>query len=290
MAAATTAGIVDGASEQKPNYLSEQYHSAQAELAVPALPPPTSTAALPEQSRETPEDKTFSPPTALQPNPEPSSAVAPTDMDDHTQSRPMSQESSDLDIVPDQKALDASSSAVAVPNGVPASTFTSSSDVPVPVDPSNDVPLNTADVQRNDVSKTTASPFPETAAETPDGTQGFDASAAVEAVKPLASDHEDASTPAVTGPTAPKPRLPHDKIGMLEDRIKDDPRGDIEAWSALIDEHKKRGKQDDARGAYERFLNLFPAAVSLILSSPKKRFLLTCVIGRDLARICTNGK
>ena len=59
----------------------------------------------------------------------------------------------------------------------------------------------------------------------------------------------------------PKARLPHDRIGILEDRIKEDPRGDLDAWQNLINEHKKRGKLEDARNVYERFLVVFPSAV-----------------------------
>lgn len=61
---------------------------------------------------------------------------------------------------------------------------------------------------------------------------------------------------------APKARLPHDRIGILEDRIKQDPRGDMDAWISLISEHRKRNKLDDARNVYERFFKVFPAAVS----------------------------
>ena len=60
---------------------------------------------------------------------------------------------------------------------------------------------------------------------------------------------------------APKARLPHDKIGILEDRIKEDPRGDLDAWQNLINEHRRRGKLEDARNVYERFLVIFPSAV-----------------------------
>ena len=76
--------------------------------------------------------------------------------------------------------------------------------------------------------------------------------------------------PTPTTP-APRARLPHDKIGILEDRIKEDPRGDLEAWLNLIDEHKKRAKFDDARSVYERFLGVFPSAVcnTFAKSQPK---------------------
>lgn len=63
--------------------------------------------------------------------------------------------------------------------------------------------------------------------------------------------------------TVPKARLPHDRAGILEDRIKEDPRGDLEAWLSLISEHRKRNKLDDARAVYDRFFKVFPSAVSL---------------------------
>ncbi|QSZ31112.1 hypothetical protein DSL72_000675 [Monilinia vaccinii-corymbosi] len=63
--------------------------------------------------------------------------------------------------------------------------------------------------------------------------------------------------------SVPRARLPHDKLGMLEDRVKEDPRGDMEAWLALIGEHRKRNKLDDARVVYERFLKVFPHAAEI---------------------------
>jgi cleavage stimulation factor subunit 3 len=60
----------------------------------------------------------------------------------------------------------------------------------------------------------------------------------------------------------PKPRLPQDTVGRLEDRVAEDPRGDIEAWLGLIDDHRKRHKVDEARAVFERFFQVFPSAVS----------------------------
>ena len=59
----------------------------------------------------------------------------------------------------------------------------------------------------------------------------------------------------------PKSRLAHDVVGMLEDRIKDDPRGDSAAWLDLIEEYKNRNKDDQVRRTYERYLEVFPLAV-----------------------------
>ncbi|EWC45584.1 hypothetical protein DRE_05442 [Drechslerella stenobrocha 248] len=57
-----------------------------------------------------------------------------------------------------------------------------------------------------------------------------------------------------------KKRLAHDIVGKLEDRIAQDSRGDLDAWLQLISEHQKKGKLEDARSVYERFLAMFPTA------------------------------
>jgi cleavage stimulation factor subunit 3 len=69
-------------------------------------------------------------------------------------------------------------------------------------------------------------------------------------------------TPAPTSASLPKTRLPQDRVGMLEDRIAEDPRGDIEAWLSLIEEHRRRHKHEEARATFERFLKIFPSSVS----------------------------
>lgn len=71
-------------------------------------------------------------------------------------------------------------------------------------------------------------------------------------------------TPAIPASTAAsRARLPHDRVGILEDRIEADPRGDLEAWLELISEHRSRNKIESARQVYERFFKVFPAAVSV---------------------------
>lgn len=86
-----------------------------------------------------------------------------------------------------------------------------------------------------------------------------------------AQDLQSATMQNSTVPTsvpdspASKGRLAHDRVGMLEDRIREDPRGDIPAWLELIAEHRGRSRLDSARDTYERFLKLFPMAVSLPL-------------------------
>jgi cleavage stimulation factor subunit 3 len=70
------------------------------------------------------------------------------------------------------------------------------------------------------------------------------------------------ATPTPESPSAAKGRLPHDRVGILEDRIQEDPRGDIPAWLELINEHRGRNRVDSARDVYERFLQVFPLSVS----------------------------
>jgi cleavage stimulation factor subunit 3 len=69
-------------------------------------------------------------------------------------------------------------------------------------------------------------------------------------------------TPAPTSASLPKTRLPQDRVGILEDSIAEDPRGDIEAWLSLIEEHRRRHKHEEARATFERFLTVFPSSVS----------------------------
>lgn len=74
---------------------------------------------------------------------------------------------------------------------------------------------------------------------------------------------DSAATSQALANMMPTGRLAHDRVGILEDRIKEDPRGDSEAWMELIAEHRRRNKFDEARDVYERFFKVFPMAVSL---------------------------
>jgi cleavage stimulation factor subunit 3 len=69
------------------------------------------------------------------------------------------------------------------------------------------------------------------------------------------------TVPATPVTNLQKPRLPQDRVGILEDRIAEDPRGDIEAWLSLIEELRRRHKIDEVRTLYERFFKLFPTSV-----------------------------
>jgi len=92
-------------------------------------------------------------------------------------------------------------------------------------------------------------------------------------------------------PSAARGRLPHDRVGILQDRIDEDPRGDIPAWLELIGEHRSRNRLDSAREAYERFLSLFPMAVSSHPSSliTKCYYANRWILGRSMGGLCYYG-
>jgi cleavage stimulation factor subunit 3 len=62
-------------------------------------------------------------------------------------------------------------------------------------------------------------------------------------------------------------RNPDDVVGILEDRIQEDPRGDVEAWLALLHEHQSHDRFDHVRNVYTRFFQYFPTAVSQLPDS-----------------------
>jgi len=61
----------------------------------------------------------------------------------------------------------------------------------------------------------------------------------------------------------PKTRLPQDVVGQFEDRISDDPKGDVDAWLGLVAFYKSKSKYDEVRKVYARFFEVFPMAVSI---------------------------
>ncbi|KAJ5644679.1 hypothetical protein N7507_010690 [Penicillium longicatenatum] len=67
-------------------------------------------------------------------------------------------------------------------------------------------------------------------------------------------------TPVPDESAAGRSRLPHDRVGILQDRVDEDPRGDLSAWLELIAEHRSRNRLDSAREVYEQFLKVFPMA------------------------------
>lgn len=54
---------------------------------------------------------------------------------------------------------------------------------------------------------------------------------------------------------------PQDTTNFLEARIREDPRGAMDAWLAAMGEYRRRNNIDEARSIYNRFLETFPQAV-----------------------------
>lgn len=67
-------------------------------------------------------------------------------------------------------------------------------------------------------------------------------------------------------PNAPLGMAGVDPVAFLEARIQEDPRGDMDAWVHLIADHKRRSRLDDLRRLYNRFVEVFPQAVSQQMS------------------------
>lgn len=107
----------------------------------------------------------------------------------------------------------------------------------------------------------------------------------------FASNSPVPTPPAATAESSStsRGRLPHDRVGILEDRIQEDPRGDIPAWLELINEHRSRNKIESAREVYERFFKVFPQAVSpsclcsLLLHNDSQ------IIGGSMGGLCKYG-
>lgn len=56
-----------------------------------------------------------------------------------------------------------------------------------------------------------------------------------------------------------------DMVSILEARVNSDPRGDMDGWLALIAEYRRRNNLEEVRAIYDRFLKIFPQAVSAFL-------------------------
>lgn len=57
------------------------------------------------------------------------------------------------------------------------------------------------------------------------------------------------------------PQIPIDRISQLEGRVREDSRGAMDSWLALIAEYRSKGDILQSRQIYDRFLAVFPQAV-----------------------------
>lgn len=93
---------------------------------------------------------------------------------------------------------------------------------------------------------------------------------------------------SLSPPTETLILVPVDKVAQLEKRVTEDPRGALDAWLALMAEHRCRGNIAQARETYERFLAIFPQAVCLLRPLPQQRNANNG-IGRGLGAMAGDG-
>lgn len=129
-------------------------------------------------------------------------------------------------------------------------------------------------------------PSPPRAASKPKMSGGFIVEASDDEEEPAPAQNALVANIASNKPATPAPGLEGfapippgmaglDPVTLLEARIKEDPRGDMDAWLNLMAEHRSRSRLDDLRKVFHRFLEVFPQAVSLKAILPTSSFLTT---------------
>ena len=150
------------------------------------------------------------------------------------------------------------SSSTAVPDSAPVAALSTSTPQPSfpsvsAFDPSISQTTPDTEQQGKQQGKAPSPPAPAATKATPQPTHS-------EPPPPPAASHVGSSLPA---PSSTQ-RLPHDKVGELEDRIKEDPKADTDAWKSLVSHYREKGQLEQARKVYQRFLHVFPNAVSYL--------------------------
>ncbi|PHH78454.1 hypothetical protein CDD82_3043 [Ophiocordyceps australis] len=83
-------------------------------------------------------------------------------------------------------------------------------------------------------------------------------------VQPVPAPSEASKNgPTDAPPPVAQPVPTLDPVALLEARIKQDPRGDMDAWLNLMADHRRRNKLDDLRSVYSRFVEVFPQAADI---------------------------
>lgn len=172
--------------------------------------------------------------------------------DEQDESAPTpSQLNGDASALAADQAPDVSLRSVPQDTATPSTSLNGSADVPVPASTSS-LPDSSSSLQPPvaESGKPAVSPV---ASAVPTPQPKANSIAAAPPPVPQANGSSIAVPPA---------RLPHDKVGQLEDRIKDDPKGDTDAWLSLIKHYYDKGQYQGSRDVYKRFFEVFPTAVS----------------------------
>lgn len=127
---------------------------------------------------------------------------------------------------------------------------------------SDSVPTSAVSIQKDGANVVVPDSVPTSLPSAPPNSGSVTPSQSLSNTQVRASPNITSGYTSTLASALPKARLPNDRVGMLEDRIKEDPRGDMDAWLNLIKEHQSRNKFDEARRVYDRFLQVFPSAVS----------------------------
>jgi len=90
------------------------------------------------------------------------------------------------------------------------------------------------------------------------------------ASKPSVNRSSVPSDSSVVLPAPTSQRLPHDKVGRLEDRIKEDPKADVDAWWELIHHYRDKDQLDNARRVFDRMLEVWPTSVCIANPSSQR--------------------
>ena len=250
----------------------EEYDPSTAYPSYPAQ----SNGSPSEQSASMPESAANSPPAAADGGlkPQPAAAAAPSpSKQPRTMGGFVVESEDEEDEVPAVSHTQAAGSALLNANGVSNSPQRSVTNTPSNTLAPTNVPLHSAQdlgqsgvIPSPSVTINAAASIQSPAVPNGGGTPVPDITKTGASDLLSAASARPSTAPTPVPASLPKQRLPQDRIGILEDRVAEDPRGDIEAWQSLIEEHRRRHKIDDARAVYERFFKVFPTAVSLLVS------------------------
>ncbi|OAA54541.1 eukaryotic translation initiation factor [Niveomyces insectorum RCEF 264] len=93
----------------------------------------------------------------------------------------------------------------------------------------------------------------------------------------------DGQLPALTQQShdVPLPFVAPDAVAALEARIADDPRGAVDSWLALINEHRRNNRLDEARSVYKRFFDVFPQAAEVWVQNIEMELEINNFLGAE---------
>ncbi|GAB7361272.1 hypothetical protein MBLNU230_g1332t1 [Neophaeotheca triangularis] len=246
------------AASANPSQVPSRTASAAPSASAACAPPKTIAGFVQDDSDEEEDDDTHTPQPSQQANGTETTqsglgAVAVAESQEQIQGDvPIHSEAQDTAAVPSTSSTSLNGSTAT--NNIPAAASMSevASAIPVTTPAQASPPATNGESANGEGKNVSTQQAPISAAATPQPS--------TQAPSVLPNQTNDAEAPAAS--TA---RLPHDKIGQLEDRIKDGPKVDIEAWFGLINHYKEKSKLDEARGVYQRMLKVFPSSPALWL-------------------------